>query len=188
MEVKMCAVALQVEDLPHYTYDDYKQWEGKWELIRGIPYAMVPAPVLDHQRICKKIIRQLDDLLADCKRCEVFLPVDWQITEDTIVQPDVLVVCGENIKGTKLEIPPVLVFEVLSPSTNRKDRIIKYQLYEQAGVKYYCIVDPETKSVDIFVLQKDKYRDTGSSKDGKIRFDLGPCQIRFDLSNVFWGL
>jgi Uma2 family endonuclease len=188
MEVKMSAVALQVEDLPHYTYDDYKQWEGKWELIRGIPYAMVPAPVLDHQRICKKIIRQLDDLLADCERCEVFLPVDWQITEDTIVQPDALVVCGENIKGTKLEIPPALVFEVLSPSTNRKDRIIKYQLYEQAGVKYYCIVDPETKSIDIFVLQKDKYRETGFSKDGKIPFDLGPCQIRFDFSNVFWGL
>jgi Uma2 family endonuclease len=181
----MSVVTLQMEDLPHYTYDDYAQWEGRWELIHGIPYAMVPAPVLDHQRISKKIVRQLDDLLEKCGKCEVFLPIDWQITDDTVVQPDVLVVCGENIKGTRLQIPPVLVFEVLSPSTTRKDKIIKYQLYEQAGVKYYCIWDMKTNSVDVFLLQKEKYRKTEVFRDGKMLFDLGPCQIKFDFSKIF---
>ena len=42
----MSTAALKVEDLPHYTYDDYVQWEGRWELIKGIPFAMVPAPVM----------------------------------------------------------------------------------------------------------------------------------------------
>lgn len=37
---------LKIEDLPHYTYDDYVTWEGRWELIQGIPYAMTPAPVI----------------------------------------------------------------------------------------------------------------------------------------------
>jgi hypothetical protein len=50
----MSAVALKLEDLPHYTYDDYLQWEGRWELIRGIPFAMVPAPVIRHQDLCLK--------------------------------------------------------------------------------------------------------------------------------------
>jgi Uma2 family endonuclease len=73
----------------------------------------------------------------------------------------------------------------MSPATSRKDRIIKYRLYEQAGVKYYCIVDPETNSADIFTLRKEKYGKTGAFKDGKIIFHLGPCGIEFDFSSVF---
>jgi Uma2 family endonuclease len=182
----MSQVALRVEDLPHYSYDDYVQWEGRWELIRGIPYAMVPAPNIKHQWICSKINLQLGELLKDCRNCEVLLPVDWQIAEDTVVQPDVLVVCNENfnIDGVKLEMTPVLVFEILSPATSRKDRILKYQLYENAGVKYYCIVDPDTGSADIFVLQKDKYRLAEEFKNGRMLFDLGPCQIQFDFRGI----
>ena len=104
-----------MEDLPHYNYDDYVQWEGRWEIINGIPYAMTPQPTIEHQEISGKIYRYLGDLLENCKKCKPLLPVDWQIAEDTVAQPDVLVVCGENIKGKKLLIPPVFVFEVLSP-------------------------------------------------------------------------
>jgi Uma2 family endonuclease len=71
------------------------------------------------------------------------------------------------------------------PSTTRKDKILKYQLYEEAGVKYYCIVDPETASADVFVLQKDRYRKSEAFKDGRMRFDLGPCRIEFDFSKIF---
>ncbi len=181
----MSAVALRVEDLPHYIYDDYVQWEGKWEILEGIPYAMTPAPGLKHQWICAKITSQLDALLEKCHKCEVLLPVDWQIAEDTVVQPDVLVVCGENIDGMKLEKTPVLVFEVLSPSTSRKDRGIKYQLYENAGVKYYCIMDPETDSAEVYVLQKEKYQEANEFDEGRIFFDLGPCQIQFDFKKIF---
>lgn len=41
---------IRLEDLPYYTYDDYKSWEGRWELIHGIPYAMSPYPTLKHIR------------------------------------------------------------------------------------------------------------------------------------------
>lgn len=185
----MSTVPLRVEDLPHYTYNDYVHWEGRWELIRGIPYAMVPAPAIQHQRISSRIDRQLGELLKNCEKCEALLPVDWPIFEDTVVQPDVLVVCkeseNENIGIEKLEITPVLVFEVLSPSTSRKDKIIKYQLYENAGVKYYCIVDPSTNSATVFSLQKDKYRQAGEFNEGCMRFDLGPCEIEFDFEKIF---
>ncbi len=181
----MSTSALKMEDLPHYVYEDYVQWEGQWELIYGIPYAMSPAPVIEHQRISKKIVRQLDELLENCGQCEALLPVDWVVVEDTVVQADVLVVCGEDIGVVKLEKTPVMIFEVLSPSTARKDKVLKYRLYEQAGVKYYCIVDPKTKSADVFTLQKDRYREEGEFKDGRMGFDFGPCQIEFDFGKIF---
>jgi len=46
---------LREEDLPSYTYEDYKLWEGDWELIYGVPYAMAPAPMIKHQAISSKI-------------------------------------------------------------------------------------------------------------------------------------
>lgn len=181
----MRASTLKIEDLPQYTYDDYTTWEGRWELIQGIPYAMTPAPVIRHQRISRKIIWQLSELLRDCSKCEVFLPIDWQITEDTIVQPDALVVCGEKLDGKKLETTPVIIFEILSASNSNKDRILKYRLYEAAGVKYYCIIDPETCSADVFLLQPDKYRLADEFRNGRICFDLGPCKIEFDFNSIF---
>jgi hypothetical protein len=100
----MSTAVLQMEDLPHYTYDDYIQWEGKWEIINGIPYSMVPAPVKKHQWISSEIVWQLKEQLKDCPKCEVLLPVDWPISEDTVVQPDLLVVCDEP-KGPGHQIP-----------------------------------------------------------------------------------
>jgi Uma2 family endonuclease len=181
----MGLAALKIEDLPHYTYDDYIQWEGHWELIKGIPYAMTPAPTLKHQELSLDIAIQLKRLLAKCKKCHVYEAVDWKIKDDTVPRPDILVVCGENPDDKKLVITPVLVFEILSPSTSRRDKILKYQLYQDEGVKYYCIVDPEIRSVEIFTLQEDHYKKEGSFKEGKMIFALGPCTIAFDFREIF---
>ena len=178
---------LQEEDLPHYTYDDYVCWEGRWEIIHGIPYAMTPSPPIEHQDLCGDIYVQLKTLLKNCPKCKPLLPVDWQISEDIIVQPDVMVVCGEREKiiGKTLSIPPVLIFEILSPSTRRKDKVLKYRLYQEAGVKYYCIVDPETSITEIFQLIADKYRGKDDTPEEKLTFDLGPCRIDFDFAEIF---
>ncbi len=177
---------IAVEDLPHYTYDDYAQWEGQWELIAGIPYSMAPSPMMKHQRISFKIASQLDSLLSGCEaNCYFYEAIDWQITEDTIVQPDVLVVCGDFEEGKKLETTPVLVFEILSPSTRKKDRVLKYRLYQEAGVKYYCMVDPTVDSIEVFQLAGDSYREEDGFKDGKILFELGECEIALDSRKIF---
>lgn len=76
---------LKLEDLPSYTYEDYKLWEGKWELINGIAYAMSRAPMIKHQSISSKIARYLDEALESCKFCQALLPIDWKIDENTVV-------------------------------------------------------------------------------------------------------
>lgn len=142
--------------LPHYTYDDWKLWEGKWELMDGFPIAMSPAPLPKHQRISLAIGSELRIALKKCKNCFAYDPIDYKISADTILIPDILVVCGQ-IKKPFLDFPPALIVEVLSPSTALRDRNTKYTTYEEQGVKYYLIVDTDRESVEVYELQNGKY-------------------------------
>ena len=89
-----------VKILTHYTYDDYKLWEGKWEIIEGIPYAMSPAPVPKHQYIASNLNGEIRNSLksSNCKKCRVTQPIDYKNTDNTEVQPDVIIYYGKIIK------------------------------------------------------------------------------------------
>lgn len=171
--------------LPYYTYEDWVRWEGQWELIDGIPYAMSPAPVPKHQRIASEISTELTLALrkANCKNCRVYHPIDYKIADDTILEPDILIVCGE-IKKTYLDFPPALVVEILSSSTALKDRHTKYELYQQQGVNYYLIVDADKKTIEVHELKDGKYE--LQSQNNSPSFSLiGNCMITPDFSKVF---
>lgn len=143
---------------PHYTYDDYCLWEGKWELIEGMPYAMSPAPVPAHQMINGNLYVVFKEVLnKGCENCKVYIPIDWKISEDTIVQPDLLIV-SKKIEKKYLDFPPVLIVEILSPSTASKDRGEKMELYQLQQVKYYIIIDPQFKKIEIYQLINSKYQ------------------------------
>lgn len=176
---------LEQKDLPHYTYNDYVHWEGRWELLDGIAYAMTPAPSIEHQRISQKIARLLDEALENCAKCVALLPVDWKITDDTIVQPDNLVVCYQP-SGSYLTRAPTLIFEVLSSSTRRKDESIKFRLYEAESVLYYCLVDPDDKLIRIFQLNDGHYIKQLDATTETFQFELPKCRITFDCSKL-WG-
>ena len=94
--------------------------------------------------------------------------------------------CGETAQHRQVNGVEA-IFEILSPNTTRHDKIIKFQLYQEAGVKYYCIVAPDTYSAAVFQLNPDKnaYQGKGDLKEGKMIFDLGPCSIAFDFSELF---
>jgi Uma2 family endonuclease len=143
---------------PHYTYADYCLWEGRWELIEGMPYAMSPAHNSRHQLVATELGSKFSQALKGCKKCKVYQPIDWKITEDTVVQPDLSVICKPFNTITHLDFPPALVVEILSPSTAMKDRREKFELYEKQGVKYYLIVDPAFNKVEIFELISNSYQ------------------------------
>lgn len=170
---------------PQFTYEDYLLWEGRWELIDGMPYAMSPAPVPNHQRINGKLWSLIDVCLRSyCDKCEVFLPIDWKINENTVVQPDVLIVF-KKIEKKYLDFAPVLVAEIVSPSTAYKDRHEKFELYEQEGVPYYLIVDPQFKKIDMYVLTEGKYiLSTASASAALFTFADG-CSFAANLENIW---
>ena len=73
--------------IPHYSVNDYQQWEGNWELWEGIPVATTPFPFGKHQRLVAKCSHVFIDALekASCKDCEVFIELDWIVNDDTVV-------------------------------------------------------------------------------------------------------
>ena len=59
-----------------YTLDDYRHWEGDRELIDGVALAMSPLPGISHQRLGMRVVRQLDEALDNCPRCEALFEID----------------------------------------------------------------------------------------------------------------
>ena len=176
---------LNLEDLPHYTYDDYVQWEGRWELIYGVAHAMSPTPGIMHQAISQHIASQLERALENCQECHALLPVDWKIDEETTVQPDNLVICGELEKTAYLSKTPVLIFEILSKSTAHKDRTTKFKLYEREGVRHYVIVDPNESIAKVYRLQDGRYIKVLDASKDNVEFDLGKCIILFEFAKIW---
>jgi len=97
------------DELPCYNHADCERREDSRELIEGIPYAMTLSTALKHQRISQKIAWQLEGLLGNCPECQALLALDWIINDNTVVQPDNLVICHQE-QGDFLTQAPVLIF------------------------------------------------------------------------------
>lgn len=148
-----------------HTYADYLSWpdDVRYELIDGVAYRMAPAPTLEHQDFTGEIYFQLRQALQG-KPCRVFIaPFDVRLPKadeadgrvDTVVQPDVLVVCdGGKLDRRGLRGAPDLAVEVLSPSTASHDHLRKRRVYERAGVREYWLVHPVDRMVTIYRLEQ----------------------------------
>lgn len=157
-----------------HTYTDYSSWDDgeRWELIDGIAY-MMSAPSVAHQSISGEIFRQLANFLHG-KQCKVFAaPFDVCLFakgdgDDTVVQPDLLVVCDQSkLDEKRCNGAPDMIIEILSPSTSSHDRIRKLNKYMQAGVQEFWIVDPEHKDVTAYFLIDGVYVVAGAYESGE---------------------
>ena len=154
----------------HFTYADYKAWEleegERFELINGVAYAM-SAPGDSHQAISGEIFRQIANYLRG-KPCKARpAPYDVRLfyaedeSDDTVVQPDISVICDEKKRGPEgCRGAPDLVAEILSPSNTADEYVRKFNLYMKAGVREYWILEPKSKTVQAFVLQNNAYMGT----------------------------
>ena len=148
-----------------YTYADYKEWELKkgerYELIYGEPYAMV-APGTRHQEILMEISSHFHNFLRG-KPCKVFpAPFDVRLfyeedeSDDTVVQPDISVICDRKKLGPEgCRGAPDMVIEILSPSNTAIEMNQKLRLYQEAGVREYWVVDPENNELTVYCFHND---------------------------------
>ena len=165
----------------YYSYEDYKHWEGDWELIDGVAYAMAPASIKSHQFLAGMIIYEMNKTL-ECEECEVLVEIDYKVNEYTVLKPDVVLSC--NDEGERyLTKAPKIVFEVISPSTARRDEEIKFKIYEEEGVEFYILVYPDDLRAKIYKNINGKFKKVGDFS--KESFDFEICGIKVDFENVF---
>ncbi|NEE02122.1 Uma2 family endonuclease [Phytoactinopolyspora halotolerans] len=147
-----------------WTVDDLEQLPDdglQYELLDGI-LLVTPAPIPLHQETVSELCVQLR---RSCPRHlkALVAPLDWRPDTRTSLQPDLLVVARGDIGEQAIIRPPLLAVEVLSPSTGRKDRVLKFSKYAEAGVASYWIVDPARPSIDAYDLVDGAYVEAGSA-------------------------
>lgn len=141
-------------------YDDYAAIPAdglRWELLDGEPH-VTPAPSPFHQRLLRRLVRKLDDGFP--APIEVFVsPIDVILTPHDVLQPDIVVVADPGqVSARGIEGPPLLVVEVLSPTTAAYDRTTKARRYAALGVLHLWLVDPEAGRIECHRLEAPTIR------------------------------
>jgi Uma2 family endonuclease len=156
-----------------FTYADYKAWElapgERYELIYGVAYPIsrpaygMAGPNTYHQLILAEVFRQFADYLHG-KPCRAIpAPFDVRLfynedeNDDTVVQPDISVVCDKKKLGLEAcRGAPDLVAEILSPSNTAIEMQRKFELYRRAGVREYWLIDPENKTLQVHCFEPEQ--------------------------------
>ncbi|MEM1318892.1 MAG: Uma2 family endonuclease [Bacteroidota bacterium] len=183
-----------------YTYADYLTWNffERIELIRGKIFRMSPAPSRYHQEVLGDLYFLIKRFFISRGNCRVYIaPFDVRLLLpphevkdediDTVVQPDICIFCNrKNLDERGAIGPPDWVIEILSPSTAKKDKTYKYDLYEFAGVKEYWIFDPVNKSLTIYSLdEKEKrYWKVGTFSTNQIVQPILFPELDIDLQDI----
>lgn len=148
-----------------FTYEDYRNLPEsetkRYELLEG-DLVPLPTPGTYHQRVVGNLMFLLWQFVREHKLGEfLHAPCDVVLSEDSVVQPDILfvskdregIITLQNVRGA-----PDLVIEVLSPGTADRDRTIKRGLYAQHGVSECWIVDPNRKTIEVLELGELGFR------------------------------
>ena len=149
-------MALELRHRGPLTVDDLAELPDdgrRYELVDGT-LVVTPSPNRRHQRVSLELAFLLRSHIPP--HLEVLTaPFDVQISDVTMLEPDLLVIHRDDPADKSLRNPPLLVVEVLSPSTRRYDLLVKRDVYEGFGVAAYWLVDPEEPSVAVLELADD---------------------------------
>jgi Uma2 family endonuclease len=181
-------LAIKKEE-PYYTYADVLEWDERVraELIDGEVY-MMALPARRHQDISRELFGLLY-MFLDGKPCKVYaapfgvrLFPRADLSDDTYVEPDIVVVCdASKLDERGCNGAPDLVVEILSASTTRQDLIVKLRKYREAGVREYWVVDPESASVTVYILDNDRYYISVYDRKAEVPVSVLPgCLIRLE--------
>lgn len=133
-----------------FTLRDYRELPEGFpaELIHGM-LVREPAPTLWHQRLATELLIRLRQVVAAGR--VLASPVDVYVNDENAFHPDVCVLREEDAPrpDSRHDAIPLLVAEVLSPSTRQRDRDAKGPAYLRAGVEEVWLVDPATETIEV---------------------------------------
>ncbi|GMO42199.1 MAG: hypothetical protein Ta2B_22360 [Termitinemataceae bacterium] len=166
----------------HWTYGEFLQIDlgGSvfTEIINGELYIM-PSPSIVHQAISAELFFQLYSFCRGTSIKTFASPIDVRLfpkadeTDDTVVVPDIAVMCNlAKFSEKSFDGSPDMVVEILSPSNKERDQVVKYELYKKSCVKEYWIVDPKSETVSVFILENGEYVKTLYKKNDTINVNV----------------
>lgn len=181
-----------------YSYADYLTWmfNERIELFKGKVFKMSPESNMYHQKVSRDLTLLLGTIFKD-SFCNLFVaPFDVRLLNNknsksdqdiyTVVQPDLCVICDDSKLDVRGAVgAPDLMIEILSPGNSKKEITYKYELYQEAGVLEYWIVNPADKTLFIYVLKDGIF--VGQQpliEENKIKSPLFP-PLDFKLGEIF---
>lgn len=175
------------EKLERFTKEDYYALpEGtNSELINGLIYDMSPAPLRIHQKLVGKIYHTIEGFIEKNNgKCEVYpAPFDVELAEDSVVQPDISVICDPGKLTDKgCSGAPDWVIEVTS-SNYAHDYVYKLQLYYTSNVREYWIVNPDRKTVTVYRLSEN-YISTPYTFEDTIPVGIYENKLEINISEM----
>lgn len=172
-----------------WTYEEYYRLDDdqRYEIIDGT-LLMSPAPDTWHQDWSRDLFRIIDRHVTTHRRGKVFFaPVDVVLDQENTVQPDIVFIAVANlgiVQRRAIFGTPDLLVELVSPSSVRRDRYDKKELYARFGVKEYWIGDPANKALEILTLQEGRYELHGCAEENGKLASLVLAGLEFDLSEI----
>ena len=172
-----------------WTYEEYYRLddEQRYEVIDG-DLLMAPAPDTWHQDWCRELCHIIDRHVQRHQLGKVFFaPVDLVLDAHNTVQPDLIFISTAKagiIERRGIFGVPDLLVELISPSSVRRDRYMKKDLYARFGVQEYWIGDPANKALEILTLTEGKYDLHCSAEEkGKLASVILPG-LEFDIAEL----
>ncbi|WP_396169491.1 Uma2 family endonuclease [Flavobacterium sp.] len=192
------AIVTKLSDLDltkTYSYSDYLLWQfqERVELIKGFILKMSPALSMVHQRISSNLTGCFYENLKR-KPCNVFqapfdvrLPIPSAKKDSTVVQPDLCIICDESkLDARGCNGTPDLMVEIISPNNSKHDVHTKFNLYQEAGVKEYWIIEPNDKLILVYTLVNNEFIGLKPQVEGEnIRSPLFP-ELEIAIEDVFY--
>jgi Uma2 family endonuclease len=168
-----------------WTVDDLDELPDdglQYELADGV-LLVTPSPRPRHQRMSTRLTVVLFSACPD--GLELFVaPFDFRPTRTTSLQPDLLVVRKEDVGEERLEGTPLLMVEILSPSTRAKDLVLKRALYAESGVPSYWVLDPMEGTAVVFRLEDGGYVEELRVTDGGVAAVTDPFAVTFAIADL----
>jgi Uma2 family endonuclease len=178
-----------------YNYSDYLLWQfsERVELIKGFINKMSPAPSSSHQKISANLSGVFYENLKRSSCNFYAAPFDVRLLiksankDTTIVQPDLCIICDESkLDKRGCNGAPDLMVEIVSQSNSKHDVKTKFELYQEAGVLEYWIIEPYDKILFVYTLIDGKYIGLQPQTEGDIiKSPLFP-DIQITLDDVFY--
>ena len=168
------------------TLDDFLAWEERqltrWEFDGFAPVAMTGG-TQEHSIVQANLITALSNRLRG-GRCRAH-GSDFKIEADgSIRYPDAFVQCTPSQRGSTVATQPVVVFEILSPSTSRTDRIVKAREYgNTASIQRYVILEPTAMAATVFTRTTGVWAATVA--EGTVELDMPEIGISLPLADLY---